>query len=265
MTVTIKVGRLGVRSVVPLLVLAMGLVVTTLLYVFIQDSVDRVARLRFEREANNANAIIAGRLRSYSEVLYALRSLYASEEPIDRLRFHRFVESLDLKQRYPGFMNLNFAALVLAKDKQKFEKSVRRDTSLNADGYPNFAIKPPGERAEYFVAVYLEPMAGFEFGFGLDIGANPMAANPEKVAATVRLQRDNGKLAASGQPLRVNRGKEVIYLGMRLPIYKNGMETGTVEQRRTAYLGSVGAAFGVEYLMRGALHEETLRTMRVRL
>ena len=46
--------------------------------------------------------------------------------------------------------------------------------------------------------------------------------------------------------------KEAIYLAMRLPVYKKGMPIDTVEQRRTAYLGSVGAAFDVESLMRGA-------------
>jgi signal transduction histidine kinase len=252
-------------TLVPWLVLIMGIVVTLLLFVSMQGSVERVARLRFEREANNANAIITGRLQSYSEIVFALRALFASDEPVNRLKFHQFVESLNLKQRYPGFASLNYAAHVLAKDKRRFEESVRRDTSLDALGYPEFAIKPPGERPEYFVAVFLEPMAGFEFGFGLDIAANPMAADPEKVAATVRLQRDSGNLMASGQPLRVNQGKESVYLAMRLPVYRNGMETGSVEQRRAAYLGSVGAAFDVESLMRSATDGAMLKNIRIRL
>jgi signal transduction histidine kinase/CHASE1-domain containing sensor protein len=252
-------------TVLPWLVLAIGVATSFFMFAFIRDSVERVARLRFEREANNANAIIAGRLRSYSDVLYALRALFASEQPVDRLRFHRFVESLDLKQRYPGFVSLNYAALVLAKDKKRFEEAVRRDTSLDPYGYPQFAIKPPGERPEYYVAVYLEPMVGFEFGFGLDLAANPMAADPEKVAEAVRLHRDSGKMTASAQPLRVKREKPSIYLAMRLPVYRQGFSVDTVEQRRLSYLGSVGAAFDVEYLMRSAMNEEMQRYMRLRL
>lgn len=160
---------------------------------------------------------------------------------------------------------MNYAAYVPAREKQRFEETVRRDTSLDPRGYPNFAIKPAGERGEYFVAVYLEPMAGFEFGFGLDLGANPMAADPGKVAAAVRLHRDSGTLTASAQPLRVKGAKEAIYLAMRLGVYRQGMPADTVEQRRAAYIGSVGAAFGVESLMRGALNEEMLRYVRFRL
>lgn len=252
-------------TVLPWLVLAIGVPASFLLYTLIQDSVENVARLRFEREANDANAIIEGRLRSYGDVLYALRALFAGEDPVDRLRFHRFVESLDLKHRYPGFISLNYAAYVLARDKQRFEDAARRDTSLNPRGYPQFAIKPPGARSEHFVIVYLEPMASYEFALGLDLGANPAAASPEKVAAALRSGRDSGRLISSAQQLRVKRAKETIYLAMRLAVYRKGMPVDTVEQRRTAYLGSVGAGFDVENLMRGVLNEDMLRYMRIRL
>jgi signal transduction histidine kinase len=43
------------------------------------------------------------------------------------------------------------------------------------------------------------------------------------------------------------------------------MPSGTVEQRRAAYLGSVGAGFNVETLMKGVLSDEVVRYMRFRL
>src|SRR6266853_6062199 len=251
--------------VLPWLVLAIGIPASFFLFTIIQDSVENIARLRFEREAKDASGIIESRLRSYVDVLYALRALFASEDPVDRLRFRRFIESLDLKYRYPGFDSLNYAAHVPARNKKRFEAAVRRDTSLDPRGYPEFAIKPPGERSEYYVVVYLEPMAGYEFAFGLDIAANPMAANPERLVTALRAARDNGKLTASGQPLRIKQAKESIYLAMRIAVYGNGMPVGTVEQRRAAYLGSVGAGFNLENLMRGVLNEEMLRYMTIRL
>jgi PAS domain S-box-containing protein len=247
------------------LVLAVGIPTTVLLFSVIQYSVEDVARLRFEREARDASSTIEDRLRSYGDVLFSLRALFAGEDSVERMRFHRFIESLDLPRRYPGFISLNYAAYVPAGDKRKFEEAARRDTSLHPQGYPHFAIRPPGERSEYFAIVYLEPMANYEFAMGLDLGANPMAENPEKVANALRLGRDSGSLLSSAQPLRVQQGKEVVYLAMRLAVYRKGMPLETVTQRRTAYLGSVGAGFGVESLMRGALSEEILKYMRVRL
>jgi len=252
-------------TLLPWLVLALGIPASFFLFKFLQDSVENVARLRFEREAKDANSIIEGRLRAYGDVLYALRALFASEDPVDRLRFHRFIESLDVKHRYPGFISLNYAAYFPARDKKRLEEAVRRDTSLDPQGYPKFAIKPPGERPEYYAIVYLEPMAGYEFAFGLDLGATTLTTNPEKVAAAIRLQRDSGKLITSAQPLRVKRATEAIYLAMRLAVYRKGMPIETVEQRQAAYLGSVGSGFDVESLIREALNEEMLRHMRIRL
>jgi len=92
-----------------------------------------------------------------------------------------------------------------------------------------------------------------------------MAADPEKVAAAVRSQRDSGNMITSAQPLRVKRAKEAVYLAMRLAVYRKGMPIDTVDQRRAAYVGSVGSGFDIESLMKEALNEEMLRYMRIRL
>jgi signal transduction histidine kinase len=49
---------------------------------------------------------------------------------------------------------------------------------------------------------------------------------------------------------------------MRLAVYRAGMPLDTVETRRVAYLGSVGAGLNIENLMRGVLDETKLRYMR---
>ena len=213
--------------------LVVGITASFFLFALIRDSVEDVARLRFEREAKDASGIIEDRLRSYGDVLSALRALFASEGHVDRLRFHLFVESLNLKNRYPGFISLNYAAYVPARDRKRFEEAVRRDTSLDPRGYPKFAIKPPGERSEYYVVVYLEPLADYEFAFGLDLAATPLSPTPEKIAAAIRSGRDNGNLTSSAQPLRVKRAKDAIYLAMRLAVYGKGMPIDTMEDRKS--------------------------------
>src|SRR5712692_2723673 len=250
-------------TVLPWIVLAVGIPASILLFTVIRDAVESVARLRFERQASDAHAVIENRLHPYSALLEGLRALFASESPVTRLRFHRYVESLDLKHRYPGFDAVNFAPHVPAKDKKRFEESVRRDTSLDPRGYPQFKIKPPGERLDYFVIVYLEPMAGFEFAFGLDIGANPaQAADPTVIGAVQQYARDSGKLTASGIPIRVRTGEsQYTGLAMRLAVYRNGMPIDTVQQRRAAYVGSVGAGFNIENLMKDVIDEKLLRYM----
>ena len=253
-------------TMLPWAVLAIGIPASLLLFTVIGDAVENVARLRFERQASDAKAVIEHRINFYADFLYGLKALFASQDPVNRLQFHRFVESLDLKHRFPGFDVVNYSVYVPAKDKERFMESVRRDTSLDPRGYPRFAIKPSGERAEYYVLAYVEPMAGFEFAFGRDLGANPDAADPQPLVVALHSARDSGKLTASGVPLRIKTGsKDYIGLAMRLAVYRSGMLVDTVQERRTAYLGSVGAGFNVEDLMRGVLDENTMQYIRLKL
>src|SRR5687768_9305902 len=69
-----RITRLGI---VPWLFLLIGIPVSILLFSVIRDAVESVARLRFERQAGDAQGVIEGRIHSYSDILYALRALFA--------------------------------------------------------------------------------------------------------------------------------------------------------------------------------------------
>jgi signal transduction histidine kinase/CheY-like chemotaxis protein len=246
----------------PLLALALGAAASVVLFVFVKDSIEKEAKLRFERQASDARHAIAARIQSYAEVLYGLRSLY-SASAVTRAEFHRYVTGLDFANRYPGYRTFNYAEYVPHKTKAKFLARVRKDTSLDPRGYPKFNVIPPGERPEYYVLTYIEPMARDAPTFGLDISVNPAAVNPLAVAEALAAARDKGQLTSSGQPLRLKDG--TISLAIRLPVYRSGMPVDTVAQRRAAYVGSVGASFRVKELLQGVVDEQALGFMRFKL
>ncbi|HET7201288.1 MAG TPA: EAL domain-containing protein [Burkholderiales bacterium] len=252
------------KAYFPFLVLVAGIALSILLHFVIRDNIQGEAQLRFERQASDAQHVISARIHSYADVMYGLRAMF-SASPVSRTQFHRYVTGLDLAHRYPGFWGFNYAERVSQQDKAKFEERVRKDTSLDPRGYPNFAITPPGNRLEYYVLTYLEPMAGNERLLGLDIASNPSAANPQNIAAALASARDSGNLTSSGELLRIKGPEPFTGLSMRLPVYRSGMPLETVEQRRVAYLGSVGAGFRVKELMRGVLDEHALEFMRFKL
>ncbi len=180
----------------PFLVLGIGIGLSILLHFVIKDNVQGEAQLRFERQASDAQHVIEARIKSYADVLHGLAALFSTSNSISRAEFRRYVVALDLPNRYPGFQGLNYAEYVPHDAKAGFEARVRRDTSLGPRGFPNFAIKPAGDRSEYFVLNYLEPLAGNELAFGLDIASNP------PVATALAAARANGKLTSSGRLLR---------------------------------------------------------------
>jgi PAS domain S-box-containing protein len=253
-------------TLLPWTVLVCGAAVSILLFLLISHAIEDRARLRFEWETTEAKALIDLRIQFYTNVLYGLRALFATQDEVSRLDFHRFVDSLNLRERYPGFDLVNFAAHVRPHERRQFEEAVRGDTSLNPQGYPDFSIRPRGERSEYHVLVYLEPMLPFRFAFGLDVAANPaLATDPQELVALQHNARDTGNLIASGRPIRVKANPDYTGLAMRLAVYRAGMPLDTVEQRRAAFIGTVGAGFNVQNLMKDVLSAETAQYMRFRL
>jgi signal transduction histidine kinase/CheY-like chemotaxis protein len=249
----------------PLLALALGAAASLALFVFVKDRVEKEAMLSFERQASDAKHVMEMRVISYFNVLYGLAALFSKSSPLSRAEFLQYVEALDVPRRYPGIWGFSFAELVPHEAKARFEARVRRDTSVRPEGYPDFAIKPPGERSEYFVMSYVAPVrTGIEFAFGLDMFSNPRSSNLAAVKEAYRVARDSGKPTTSGAQINIGQG-DAMALPMRLAVYRRGMPLETVAQRRAAYLGAVGAGFLVRELMQGVLDESTLRYLRFRL
>lgn len=263
---SVPAPRNNLRLVAPWIVLTIGVVLSFLIFQVIRSDIEREAQLRFDRYASDGKHVIEARVHSYADILYGLRGSFANSEAVTRTSFRRIYESLDLKRRYPGFEVINYAVHVPGADKARFEESVRRDTSIDPNGYPNFAIKPPGERPEYHVLVYLEPMERNRFALGLDLGQNrAIDTDPKNLVALQHAARDSGVVTASGQRIRIRGAEDFVGLSMRLAIYRQTMPTGTVEERRAAYLGSVGAGFNVANLMQDLFDPSIAEALRVRL
>src|SRR5258706_118580 len=149
------------------------------------------AHSRFGTVAIGVANDVQSRIRAYGDVLYALRGLFDSSDKVTRDEFHRFAQALSLGERYPGVTNISFASRVPHAKKLEFERAVRAETSLLVKGLPEFAIKPPGERPEYAVLTYIEPMGKNIPAWGLDLNADPLRRS------VIERARDTGQMASS--------------------------------------------------------------------
>lgn len=77
--------------------------------------------------------------------------------------------------------------------------------------------------------------------------------------------RDTKVLMTSGTAIVAISAPNRIGLGMRLPVYHQGMPTSSVEERRAAYQGSAGIAFSVPKLVKGVLAEMPIKNVRMTL
>ena len=239
--------------------LLLALAVGGALYAGAARTVNDDAEQRFDNLTYGAQHSLATRVKSYSDLLRGLEALFRTSEHLTRRQFHDYVAGLDIARQFPAIESVNYAVAVSPAQRAAYIDGVRRDTGLSPRGYPDFTIRPSGERPEYTVLTYLEPDSLLRERMGVDIGANPL------VARALAQARDSGEVSASGQVIMIKGPPAHVGLGMRLPVYRNGMPQGSVAERRAAYQGSVGIGFGVAQLVHSALEPSALEPLHLTL
>ena len=233
-------GKFGL----PIVVFAVGAALSIGLGRSAQQEIQRSAQQRFDAVAMDAARKVQDRFDGYTEVLIGLRALFNTGETVSRTRFRHYVSGLNLAESFPGFQALNWAPYVAAADKAAFDARLRDDPSLP----PSFAQKLAGpadvERDFYHPLTYVEPLAGNEAALGHDLSSVPTARKALEQA------RDNNGLTSSGRKIQIKGRASDIGLAMRLPVYRGDMPRETLEERRAAYIGSVGAGFQVSGMLK---------------
>ena len=257
MTLSRIIGRH--KFALPALVFTAGTALSIALGVMTHQEIRRAARERFDAVATELARKVEGRFDDYVAVLAGVRARFNSTRPLSHADFRDYVAGLNLAQSYPGFQAMNYAPLIAAEQKPAFEAAMRNDPGLGRALASRFTVKPPGDRAVYYPLAFIEPLDGNESLLGNDLGAMPNRGNALEQA------RDSGGLASSGRRIRIAGRDADVGLAMRLPVYRPDMPLGTVEQRREAYMGSVGAGFSVGQMMQGLLAGNPGSSLRLRL
>lgn len=239
--------------------LPLSIIVGLAFYFATASSIEEESRQRFSAHAQNARNIIVARIKSYTDVLRGTAALFQTSYPLTRRQFHGYVRGLDLPKFFPAIETINFAEYFVEADRDSFERRIGQERMPDGRVAPAFNIFPPGRRAEYSVLTFAEPIDPGMKSAGLDLMANPL------VSGKHLLLRDSGKLITSGMPVASMSGPRRTGLAMRLPIYLPHAPTGTVHERRVAFVGSVGIAFSVDKLVLGVIEEMPVKNVRMTL
>src|SRR5713101_6267154 len=243
-------------------VLAGSLAFSTASTYYFSIQVRQEAHSRFGTAALGVANDVQSRVRAYGDVLYAIRGLFDSSTEVTRDEFHQFAQALSLGERYPGATNISFAPRVLHAKKLEFERAVRAEKSPLVKGLPEFAIKPPGERPEYVVLTYIEPMGKNVAAWGLDLNADPLRRS------VVDRARDSGQIASSSGVtlLRDKAGNSSVSSTLlRLALYRGGGVPGLVEERQRLYRGMVGSTLRISEMIDATLSKEMLSRVQLQI
>jgi PAS domain S-box-containing protein len=225
-------------------VLLFGFILTAAAWHTSNEFVQRDAQQRFDNRASEIASAIHSRMIEYEQVLQGGVGFFNAAGDVDREKFHTYVSSLKIEKNWPGIQGIGFSVPIYAADKSSHIAKIR------GEGFPEYTIKPKGDRSEYSAIIYLEP---FDWrnkrAFGYDMWSNGMRREAMTRA------RDLGVASTSGIITLVQETKDDVQKGFLtyLPLYRMGQPLDTVDQRRQAFLGWVYSPFRMKNLMQGIL------------
>jgi signal transduction histidine kinase len=235
------------RPLIPIVVLAASLLLTTLASVVVWNTSRVRDRARFDNAVQAARDGINARLGIYIALLRATAGLFAAEE-VSRIDFEEFIGRLDLTHEYPGVQGVGFTRRIPPDSVDDLEHAMR------AEGVANFRVKPASARAEYHAIVYLEPLDQRNtVAIGYD-----MFTDPTRRIAMERA-RDRSEPAMSGKVELVQEIDTIKQAGFLIyvPVYAGGARPQNVTDRRDQLLGFAYSAFRAGDLFRGMFRSES--------
>jgi PAS domain S-box-containing protein len=226
------------------LMLGIGLLASVFAGFQVKQAIERDAARRFEFTSAQVVLRIQERLAAYALILQGGAALFAGSSSVDRKEWRAFVQELSAHESVPGVQGIGFSKIVPAQQLAAHVAGIR------AEGFPDYTVRPQGDRAIYTSIIYLEPFEGRNLrAFGFDMFSEPVRR------AAMERARDTGKAALSGKVELVQETGKEVQAGtlMYFPVYRNGVPLNTLEQRRAALVGWTYSPYRMQDLMGGIL------------
>jgi PAS domain S-box-containing protein len=187
---------------------------------------------------------ISSRLGQNAQMLRTGAGFFNASPSVDREGWRTFASSLEMEQKLPGTQGFGFA-LAIPKD-----SLVNHTETMHKKGFPTYQVKPAGEREFYSSIIFLEPFKDRNLrAFGYDMFSEPIRR------AAMELARDSDVAILSGRVTLVQEVGKAVQAGtlLYIPVFRKGMPTGTIEERRAAIYGWVYSPFRMTDFIAGIL------------
>lgn len=229
------------------IILGISLLLTYVAWSLTNQHIAKRHQDRFAFRTQQVTERIEERMLEYEQVLRGGVGLYKASEDVSRTEWHDYVQQCEIQRYFPGIQAIAVSVSVAAENKTEHEAGIR------AEGFPDYQITPAGERDAYTSIIYLEP---FDWrnrrAFGYD-----MYSEPNRRTAMDRAT-ETGLPSISSKITLVQETDDDIQSGILcyLPVYRNGTNPSTVEERKRSLVGWVYAAFRCDDLLEGIVGDD---------
>ena len=238
------------------IVLVIGLLLTAAASFYMVTSVETSSERDFLSHCDDLHNVIAGRIDDHARILLSGAALFNASDIVTRKEWRAFTQHQKFERNLPGIQGIGFSLLIPRTELTRHIQAIRDE------GFPEYVVKPAGDREVYSSIIYLEPFSGRNLrAFGYDMFQEPVRR------AAMERARDTDSAALSGKVILVQENDEAVQAGslMYVPVYRKGMPTDTVEQRRAAIYGWVYSPYRMNDLIQGMLGERNLEKGKLHL
>lgn len=208
------------RSVLPSVVLAVGLMLTSVVTFTLWTNAREHTDDNRQALVDKAAAAVEFRMETYVQSLKGVTSLFEASEVVTAAEFRIYVESLGVLEDLPGMQGLGWNRLVSVEDVTAYEQRTREQQPLLP---ADFQVRPIDDTAaELLVVEFVQPLAGNEEALGFNI------LSEEHRAAAFTLSRSTDTAAATAPVALVQDDASVPGILVLLPTREGQSVNGAV-------------------------------------
>ena len=243
-----RTRRLASSWYLPATVFVLSCAMTFGVYGYILHQSEVAWRSEVSRDAALITAEVRDRLRTHAQFLRSVRAFFTASETVTPAEWSRFSQQLQIERNIPGIQIYGYAAVVDGNRLATFV-SERQRIAPSPEGTPPFSVSPPVKtRGEVLPLILIAPETPPN---RKAIGFNLLSEARRSEAIEQARDRDDVVLSRRIELIIEDQfGGRQPGLLMVLPVYRQGMPTGTVDERRRAFTGVVIAGYRINDFMR---------------
>ena len=232
------------RNLISWMILAAGVLLTVLVVRATQRQIEETALRQFKLRVDDVISSIQSRMRQQEQILLGGAGLFDASKSVNRDAWHAYVTRLNLDKNYPGILGVGYSQIIQPRDLSSHIKRIR------SEGFPQYTVRPPGERPIYTSIVYLEPFSGRNLAaFGFDMMSEATRAKAMRLAVETGMTTITGKVKL----VQETHGKIQAGFLMYVPIFTKGLPLTASQQKWQAIRGFVYSPFRMDDLMQGMM------------
>lgn len=208
---------------------------------------------RFTQRSEEVISAVDFRIQTYINVLIQTRGFFSSSDSVTRAEFSRYIDSLNLTEKYPGIQGIGFSRYIPANQLQQHEKRIQDS------GYRDFRVWPILDDLEIHSIIFIEP---FDWRNQRAFGFN-MFSEPTRREAMIRA-RDTGEPAFTGVVTLVQETEVHTQRGFLIYLPYYGKTTpGNLQERRDQLVGFIYSPFRTADLFDATLATAALKDINL--